>query len=203
MRCPMCWIAVLMFQFINSEEEKYKVVFLPQFQGHQGKVNKSRRKLSVCQHEDPLQDKKKLQTNNMKAQRDYEHGYQSALGHSPYDNALQRGQVSGEECPCVLRSPYLMPFKAVRRFCCRPESSAEAPQESYVAVKKKGAVTNSKTSKHTKDISCNRISIPKHTCSRRLMESCSTVLSKCTSSRLLSGRPCLVPRSECKLQMDK
>lgn len=31
------------------------------------------------------------------------------------------------------------------------------------------------------------------------MESCSTVFSKCTSSRLLSGRPCLVPRSECKL----
>lgn len=40
---------------------------------------------------------------------------------------------------------------------------------------------------------------PKHTCSRRLIESCSTAFSRCASSRLLWGIPCLGPRSGAKL----
>lgn len=60
-------------------------------------------------------------------------------GDQPYGNTPQRGQVLWEEYPCVVRSPNPMPFKAERRTCCRPESSAEAPLENCVAVKKEAA----------------------------------------------------------------
>lgn len=99
----------------------------------------------MCQREDPLPAlEKKHPTNNIKAQRDIEHGYVSALGLSLCDNTPQGGQVSGEEHPCVPRSPWQMPFNAERKFCCRPGSSAEASQEKYVAVDKQTPV--SKTS---------------------------------------------------------
>lgn len=45
----------------------------------------------------------------------------------------------------------------------------------------------------------NKRQAPKHTCSRRLMESCSTAFSNCASSRLLCGIPCLGLRSGAKL----
>lgn len=48
-------------------------------------------------------------------------------GDYPYGNTPQRGYVLWEENPCVVRSQNPMPFKAERRICCRPESSAEAP----------------------------------------------------------------------------
>lgn len=45
---------------------------------------------------------------------------------------------------------------------------------------------------------------PAHpTCSKRLMESCSTVFSSCASSGLLNPGPCLGPYSEAKLPTER
>lgn len=105
----------------------------------QGQVSKSKRKLtklSVLVRRSPTRQKQhwKHPTITKKVQRDDEHGYEPALEWQYYGNTPQWGQVSWEENPCVVWSPNSMPSKAKRRICCRPERSAEAPQENCVAV---------------------------------------------------------------------
>lgn len=66
-------------------------------------------------------------------------------GSAPMATVLRSGQVLWDESPCAVGSPNSKPFTVEKRFCCRPESSAEVPVENCGAVEEQ---------KQTKHINC-------------------------------------------------
>lgn len=129
----MSYVLCCFFNVSVHQVWKMRVTFFPQFQDLQGKVNKSRRKLLVCQHEDPLQGNKAFNQQHEGPERLWTWLPVCPWAQSVWQRSTARAGLRGG-MPLCFQVTIFMPFKAVRRFCCRPESSAEAPQESCVIV---------------------------------------------------------------------